>query len=307
MRFTLRQLDYFVATGETGSIRLASERIAISQPSISAAIAHLERELGVPLFVRLHAQGLALTPAGRTLLAEAKRLIAQAEALYAVASEATGSVRGRLTVGAMVTLAPLLLPELARTFLAAYPQAELAQVQDDQEGLLDGLRRATLDVALTYDLQLPEGVRFQPLARLPVHAVVAADHPLARRAAVGLAELASEPLVLLDLPLSREYFLALFLKDGLTPVIGARSAQPDMVRALVANGFGYTLANVRPRVDAALDGRRVVRVPLAGDHRPMVVGLATLGQLRKSRLVEAFEAHCRDRITDAAVPGMAEA
>ena len=75
MRYTLRQIEYFIATAETGSITLASERVNISQPSISTAIAHLEEELGTQLFIRRHAQGLSLTPAGRAVLAEAKRLV----------------------------------------------------------------------------------------------------------------------------------------------------------------------------------------------------------------------------------------
>ena len=82
MRFTLRHLEYFVAAGETGSVTLASERINISQPSISTAISHLETELGVQLFVRHHAQGLSLTPAGHRLLREAKGLLDQAHNLY---------------------------------------------------------------------------------------------------------------------------------------------------------------------------------------------------------------------------------
>src|SRR5882724_1507991 len=86
MRFTLRQIEYFIATAETGSITLASERLNISQPSISTAISHLELELETQLFVRYHAKGLSLTPAGRALLAEAKRLVDQAEQMYAVAS-----------------------------------------------------------------------------------------------------------------------------------------------------------------------------------------------------------------------------
>ncbi len=86
MRYTLRQLGYFIAAAETGSITLASERVHISQPSISTAISHLERELGVQLFVRHHAQGLSLTPIGQIMLKEAKRLVEQAEGLYALAS-----------------------------------------------------------------------------------------------------------------------------------------------------------------------------------------------------------------------------
>jgi DNA-binding transcriptional LysR family regulator len=305
MRFTFRQLEYFIAAGETGSVTLASERINISQPAISSAIAHLERELGIQLFVRHHAQGLSLTPAGRSLLGEAKRVVAQAEGLYALASESSEQVRGRLTVGCLVTLAPMVMPELWHSFQATHPTTQIHPVATNQEQLLDGLRRAEIDVALTYDLQIPDDVAFEPLASLPPHALVGEAHPLAGRMSVSLAELADLPLILLDLPLSREYFLALFMKEGLEPTIAMRSAHQDVVRTTVANGHGYSLANVRPRSDLALDGRRVVRVPLSGDQRPMRVGLATLSRRVKSRLISAFEAHCRAIVSEAHIPGMA--
>ncbi|OZA82799.1 MAG: LysR family transcriptional regulator, partial [Azorhizobium sp. 39-67-5] len=219
MRYTLRQLEYFIAAGETGSITLASERISISQPSISTAISHLEQELGVQLFVRHHAQGLSLTPVGRKLLAEAKHLVEQAEGLYAVASEATDQVRGQLSVGCMVTLAPMILPELSHGFTTAYPGAQIRHVEANQERLLDGLRRAEIDIAVTYDLQIPAGIAFTPLASLPPHVVVSEAHPFAGMSALSLKDLADEPLILLDLPISSEYFLALFLQEGIQPRI----------------------------------------------------------------------------------------
>ncbi|OYZ90647.1 MAG: LysR family transcriptional regulator [Rhizobiales bacterium 17-65-6] len=304
MRYTLRQLEYFIAAGETGSITLASERISISQPSISTAISHLEQELGVQLFVRHHAQGLSLTPVGRKLLAEAKHLVEQAEGLYAVASEATDRVRGQLSVGCMVTLAPMILPELSHGFTTAYPGAQIRHVEANQERLLDGLRRAEIDIAVTYDLQIPAGIAFTPLASLPPHVVVSEAHPFAGMSALSLKDLADEPLILLDLPISSEYFLALFLQEGIQPRIHSRSAYQEVVRTMVANGYGYTLANVRPRSDLALDGRRVVRVRLSGEHRAMVVGTATVSQFKKSRLLQSFEAHCRSFISDAYIPGM---
>ena len=121
---------------------------------------------------------------------------------------------------------------------------------------------------------------------------------------MAISELVSEPMILLDLPLSREYFLALFLKEGLQPLVAARSAHQEVVRTMVANGYGYTLFNVRPRSDQALDGKRLTRVHLVGEHRPMRIGLARLKQLALSRLVGAFEAHCRAFISDAYIPGM---
>jgi DNA-binding transcriptional LysR family regulator len=121
---------------------------------------------------------------------------------------------------------------------------------------------------------------------------------------VSLQELAREPLILLDLPISREYFLSMFIKEGLEPNIVSRSTHQDVIRTMVANGYGYTLANVRPRCEIALDGRRVSRVRLSGDHRPMVIGVLTLAQGRKSRLVDMFEQHCRRFVSDAYIPGM---
>jgi DNA-binding transcriptional LysR family regulator len=285
MRFTLRQLEYFIAAGETGSITQASERINISQPSISTAISQLEQELEVQLFIRHHAQGLSLTPAGRIMLMEAKRLVEQAESLYAAASEASDEVRGQLNVGCLTTLAPMILPELSLSFMSAFPKASIRPQADHQETLLTGLNRAMIDVAITYDLQIPADVEFTRLVDLPVHALVGENHPLARHSAVTLQELAELPLILLDLPLSSEYFMALFMKEGLQPNIAFRVSHPDVIRTMVANGYGYTLANVTPRSDTALDGRRVVRVRLSGDHRPMTIGFATLRQLKKSRQI----------------------
>lgn len=305
MRFTFRQLEYFVAAGETGSITLASERLHISQPSISTAISHLEREFDVQLFIRHHAQGLSLTAAGRTLLVEAKRLVQQAEALYSVASETGAQVRGRLIVGCFSTLAPLVMPELTHAFTEGFPATQIQQLEGDHGSLIASLSRAEIDAAITYDLALAPGIAFEALASLPAHVWVGEGHPLAAQTAVALSDLTAWPLILLDLPLSREYFLGLFAAEGLAPVIGQRSTYQEVVRTMVANGYGYTLANVRPRSDFALDGKRIVRLRLAGEHRPMRLGIATLAAYRKPRLLTAFEQHCRSYISDGYIPGMA--
>jgi DNA-binding transcriptional LysR family regulator len=294
-----------VAAAETGSITLASKSASISQPAISTAISHIERELDVQLFLRHHAQGLSLTPAGRALLREAKQLLKQAEGLYSAAADISHQVRGELSVGWFATLAPLVMPELVHSFAKAFPATHIRSREHDQEGLLQALRRAQIEIAITYDLQIAADVAFQPLASLPPHAVFAAGHPLARERSVRLSQLAPLPMVLLDLPLSRDYFLSLFIRERLEPTIAWSSAQQEVVRSMVANGFGYALANVRPRSDLALDGRRLRRVPLAGDPPAVRVGIATLQQLKKTRLVEAFERHCRGLISDAYVPGMA--
>lgn len=305
MRFTFRQLEYFIAAGEIGSIALASERLNISSSSISTAISHLERELGVQLFVRHHAQGLSLTPAGRSMLSKARQVIEQAEALRLVASDVAGQACGRLAIGYLDLLAPMIMPELSRLFAKAFPHAQVIQGESGHERLMEGLRRGKLDIAITYDLQLPEGVIFTPLASLPVHAILGETHPFADRSAVKLSDLARQPLVLLDVPASREYLLGLFKAEGLDPVVGMRSPCIDVVRSMVAGGQGYSLANERPKNDLTMDGRPLIRVDLTGDHRPLHIGTARLGGLGKSPLIQAFEESCRGAISDDCIPGMA--
>lgn len=107
-RITQRQLEYFVASGEAGSISAASERIHVSSPSISAAITHVEAELGIQLFIRHHAQGISLTAVGRQVMQEAKLILEQMSNLYTIASESLNTVRGPLRVGCLHSLAPMI-------------------------------------------------------------------------------------------------------------------------------------------------------------------------------------------------------
>ncbi|MCM2477674.1 LysR family transcriptional regulator [Rhizobium sp. CG5] len=304
MRFTLRQLEYFIATAEAGSITLASDRIRVSQPSISTAISQLELELNTQLFLRRHAQGLSLTPAGQKLLLQAKAVIEQVQNLYTAASEATDQIRGTLSLGCLLTFAPMLLPEVSQSFKAAYPGVTVRPTVADHRTLLTRLERAELDIALSYDLSVPEGFDFTPLAELPPYVQVAETDPLAARSAISLAELEEHEFILLDLPLSRDYFLGLFAAAGANPNIVAQIQHQEVIRTMVASRYGYTLANVRPKNKAALDGRRLVSLRLSGEHKPMRIGLIRVGQQVSTRLVRTFEEHCSNLISDNYVPGM---
>jgi len=304
VRFTFKQLEYFVAVGELGSIAAASERINISPPSISAAISQLEREFETQLFVRQHAQGLSLTPGGRRLMNEARKLLTSADDMRGVAEDIATHVRGQITVGCLVTVAPFILPELRHDFMGRFPLANVLQEEAHQVDLFRMLRRAEIDLAITYDLELPHDLQFETLAILPPHALFSPEHPLASRASLNLKELVDEPLILLDLPLSREYFLSLFQNEGLRPKIAERTQHLPMVRTLAANGFGYGLLNVPSKNIHAPDGKPLSYVRLEGDLRPMKIGLVTVKTDRKPRILTAFEDLCRERITSDSAPGM---
>lgn len=304
LRFTLRQLEYFVAVGEAGSIALAAKVVNVSPPSISAAIGQLEDEFGLPLFVRKHARGLALTQAGRQFLDQAKTVLADARALNDMANRISGNVQGPLAVGCLLTFAQLIVPQLRRRFETRYPEVRLRQFEMHQLQIFDEIRSGGIDIALTYDLEIPRDLQFVPLVELPPYAMVAEHHPLAGLREVSVNDLQDHKMVLLDLPLSGAYFLSIFSAGGVRPNIAERTRDMAVMRSLVGNGFGYAIANIRPLSDTAPDGKKLRFIPLLGDVRPMRMGLLMAPGAENALTVRAFIDHCRDLITAGAVPGM---
>ncbi|UXX83039.1 LysR family transcriptional regulator [Roseovarius pelagicus] len=304
LRFTLRQLEYFVAVGEAGSIALAAEKVNVSSPSISAAINQLESEFGLPLFVRQHAHGLSLTLAGRQMLTQAKLVLRDAEQLVDLAGNISGSVRGPLAVGCLLTFAQIMVPALRAGFERLYPEVRIRQFELNQAEIYSRLRRAEIDVALTYDLDLPADLNFQTIATLPPYAILNTGHPLAERSVVTIQDLLPYPMVLLDLPFSSDYFLSFFNTIGAKPNIGERTRDMAVMRSLVANGFGYSIANVRPIDDLSPDGKRLHFVPLAGEVRSMQLGLLTAPDAENVNVIRTFIAHCKAEYAAGHLPGI---
>ena len=296
MSFTLKQIRYFVAAAETGSITEAGKRLHISQPSVSAAIAELEERFKVDLFVRHHAQGLSLTPAGSRLLRDARSLLDQAEELRQDAQGLGQALEGELHIGCFQTFAPFVMPGLIRAFAAAHPAIAITLHEDHVQGVFDGLRAGRIELALTYDLNLGPDLSFEPLVPIPLHAVLARRHKLAKRPAVTLAELAEWPMVLLSLPQSRDYFLSLFTARGLKPRIAQETPSFETLRGLVASGNGFAVMHSRPASHQTLDGRQVAYVPIKDRIPAQALGLARLARIRSTRRAEAFAAVAKSEI-----------
>lgn len=272
MHLNLRQLEYFVAAARHGGAARAAAALNVSQPSISKAIADLEALWGEPLFVRLHARGLELTAAGTARHREAHALLAQARALERPRSDA---LAGQLRVGGLSTLAARWLPAVLARLRDEHPGIAVQLHEADTESLTRMLERGALDIALLYDLGLARpGVQIEPLADLLPYALLPWGHRLAAQASVRLADLAGEPLVLVNLPHSREYFLSLFRDAGVAPNIAWEAASLELVRALVANGLGVSVLTTRPVPDRSQDGLRIACRRLRGPLAPQRVVLA---------------------------------
>jgi DNA-binding transcriptional LysR family regulator len=303
-RYTLRQLEYFVAVGKAGSIAAASDKLNVSSPSISAAITQLEVEFGVTLFVREHARGLSLTKAGHRIMERTEFVLREAELLATLAGEITGKIQGILSVGCLATFAQFILPGIRRDFEQNYPDVRIEQRELNQADIFSQLRRAELDIALTYDLDIPADLEFQPLHELPPYVVLGEDHALAGRAELTISDLQDSPMVLLDLPFSGEYFLSFFREANIKPNIAERTADMSVMRSLVANGFGFSIANIRPSNTLSPDGKKLVYVSLAGGLRPLRLGLLRARAENETNTLKAFVEHCSRAVKSRALPGL---
>lgn len=305
MQFTLKQLSYFVAAGEAGSILRAAENIHVSQPSISNAIAHLEDLFQIQLFIRHHAQGMSLTTAGSQIMEQAQALLRDADELKSFAGKLSDQIFGSINVGCFIPLAPIVTPELCHGFMQSHDGVKVNVSEGNQAELLSKLKKGAIDLAITYDLLIESDITFTALAELEPYVLLPADHRFANEASISLSRLAQEKFILLDLPLSDNYFMSLFEHHNLKPSVYARTRHVEVQRGLVANGYGYSLANVRPVNQQSLDGSELKYVPLSGYNPGLTLGIATLANIKKTIVVDIFSQFCQEQISADHIPGMA--
>ena len=303
--YTLRQLEYFVAVAETGTVTAAAAKVHLSQSAMSTALADLERLLAVQLVLRHHARGITLTAAGSRLLVEARQLLRQADELQSLATHLGGEVTGRLSLGCFAILAPYVLPELLAAAARELPDLTLDTTEESLDQLTTGLLDGRLELVLGYDLGLDPNLVAEVLFTVAPHVVLPVGHPLARRRRIKLSALADEPLVLLDLPHSREYFARLFEASGVAPEIRHRTLSAELARALVSRGGCYTVLNLRPCNDVSIDGLPyavvALDVPLPPEESSLRLSLLRLAGSRRTRKAEAVAALCR-AVVPAAMP-----
>ncbi|GAA0443204.1 LysR family transcriptional regulator [Actinoplanes capillaceus] len=260
----LRHLRYFVATAEAGTVSGAATRLHLTQPGLSRQLRQLEKDLGVPLFDRAGSR-LELSTTGRALLPQARDLLQRADALRVAASFHAQGRLERLTIGApTVTLTDVVAPFIA-TLAPDDPTTDVLGA--------DGLSPVET-LRLGADLAIGTTPASPPfhgtsLAVLPVWAYVPAGHPWAGRAAVTLAELLTQTLILLP-----RTFTARQALDAVMPGISAvEAANGTVAQALAAAGRGIAIASDDPRfglvpLGVEANGRRLsIRLVAVWDSR----------------------------------------
>lgn len=273
----------------------AAARLRISQSALSSAIAQLEAAMGVAVFRRSARKGMVLNDSGHRLLQGALPLLEELDRLPAAVRGEHEELAGALAVGVYEPIASVVMPEVLERLQASHPRIEVVLLEGDQERIRQALLTGACELGLLYRMGpgLLEGLETEVLETMPPHVLVASGHPLARRGGpVRLAELAEEPLTLLDLPHTREYLLGLFEMAGVVPWVRHRVTGYDTVRSFAARE-GYTVLNrILPHGNTH-NGGEVVALPLTDDLPGVDVVLARRRDTRPTRRAQALAALCR--------------
>ena len=196
---------------------------------------------------------------------------------------------GELALGSFISLAPTYLPGLIMSLRTKYPGLHLNIGEGTQDLLFQGLRNGEYEAVLVYDFDLPDDVTRVELLQLQPQVLLQKGHRLASQSSVALSDLVDEPLVLLDIQPSRQYFTGLFAAVGKTPKVGYRSSSIEFVRGLVGRGLGYSLLVTRPPGDITYDGQELAIRPIRDNVNKTRIVLCRLKSVRPTAAVLELE------------------
>lgn len=275
MSFTLRQLRYFIAVAEGGTVSGAAQGLAVSQSSVTEALKLLEHDLGVALFERRR-RGLSVTYEGQQFYRHAKRILgAVADARQGIGAR-SAETTGTLNVGVTALVAGYVLSDLLERYRRAHPQVALRAIEDSGEYLEHLLIGGELDVAVmevserrgqgALQIEIIESSSYQ--LWLPL------GHRLAEADVVAAAELGGERLIALvgdEIEHGAERLLASL---GARPDVAFRTRSVEAVRSLVATGAGVALLPELFYRPWSLEGDRIESRRLAEPLPVVRVGVA---------------------------------
>lgn len=273
MAFKFRQLQYFVAVAEMGSISGAARQLSVSQSAVTEAVQELESDLGTTLLDR-SGRGVSLTHRGQLFLRHAGRILgAIADARRSFADEA--APKGELHLGASSLVAGYILADLLARFRRAYPAVEIAAFEDSAEYLEHLLVNGELDVAVMVVSRLREraALRAEILEESAYRLWLPLGHPLAAAEAVSLADVAAERQIVLTVDEIQETADAYWRGHGLRPAIAFRTRSVEAVRSLVATGAGVAILPDLVYRPWSLEGDRIEARPMIEPLPPVRVGV----------------------------------
>lgn len=274
MAFTIRQLQFFVAVAEQGTVSRAAQSLSISQSSVTEAIKELEGDLGVQLFER-HPRGLNITHKGHQFLRHATKILADVSDARLTFSREAETRGGRLQLGVTSLVAGYVLSDLLARYRRAYPGVDVSAIEDNGDYLEHLLVGGELDVAVMVISNLRDRMALQAeiVEVSPYRLWLPLGHHLAGADSIGISDITREPLIMLTVDEIEENTGKLLMALGARPHVAFRTRSVEAVRSLVATGAGIALLPDLVYRPWSLEGDRIESRDVSGSLPAVQVGM----------------------------------
>lgn len=291
---TLTQLYYFRAAAQRLNFHRTAEQLMISQPSLSAAIASLEGELGLKLFLR-KGRHVELSKHGMLYQKEISEILDRLDAVNGEMRRAATPGHGHIDLGYIAPLSPRFIPETVQAFLQqpGHRQITFGFHELPTPELIEGLKRFRHDIIFCIRADGGPEVELRPILEQELVAIVPPDHPLAQEEGIELRQLAPYPFITYMPHVSLYGDIMEYIEQsGWTPNILCDATGEISIAALVSNGFGVSVV---AKTDA-LDYSRVKILHLKDRQYKRTVYMAYRKQAEPLPSVQAFLQFVQKRV-----------
>jgi DNA-binding transcriptional LysR family regulator len=263
---TLRRMEVLVAVAEEGSFAAAADRFGIAQPSVSAHIMAIEKEIGGQIFVRRRGRKPLLTEIGRSVLQHARELLAEANDMRAEVVKIRGETGQQVVLSCQRSLANFVLRKEITDFALSRPDIQLVLRIGKQEDVFAEVRDGVADVGCFLGNEDLRGVRAEIIGREKLVLIASPNHALARRKGIKPKDLARydfvgpPPSSLFGRGVSK-----LLAGAGIDHVkVAAQATEYQFLREFVVAGVGIACSLERS-VAADIERAELVKLDFAGD------------------------------------------
>ncbi len=272
--FTLRQLRYFIAVAEEGTVSGAAQSLSISQSAVTEAIKELEDDLGVKLFER-HRRGLNITHKGHQFFRHATRILAGVSDARRSFSQDVETTGGQLHLGVTSLVAGYVLSDLLARYRRAHSAVSVSAIEDNGDYLEHLLIGGELDVAVMVITNLRDRVALQAeiFETSPYRLWLPLGHKLASADIIDVRDIMHEPLIMLTVDETEENTGKLLAALGARPHVAFRTRSVEAVRSLVATGAGIAILPDLIYRPWSLEGDRIESRDLSGALPAVQVGV----------------------------------
>ncbi len=291
MDISLKAMTYFTTALRHGNIAKAAAELNIAASAVSAAIDQVEAAFDLTLVTRARARGIQPTASGLAVARKCMRLLEDYQSILTEGAELKQSLSGTLRIGYYAPIAPAFLPQILASSLPKTADMTLHLEECDNNTAQDGLLAGTYDVILFVSEDVRPSIDYDVLVSAPPYCLLPGAHRLAAQPSVTMADIAQEPLVILNRPVAAAYYRSLFEASGREARIAAYATSTEMVRSLVSLGHGCAILNMRPLTRTAYSGQGVVEVPISDALPPLTLAIG-YDKTRPRRLVQTFVNAC---------------